>query len=112
MFPVLDKVLLHNRGEFADVTNRGFPIASGHDNFVSINSISVHYKSGIPKVPFEKRKCYVDGERRLKFHSSFNYSRSICLHECRLEKIIDQCRCVPYFYEGILIIMPVISLKN
>lgn len=93
---------MHNKGEFPDVSERGFIIGTGHENFVALNLNSVAYTSDIASISLEKRRCYVDGEKKLKYIKGLNYSRSSCLYECRLESIIKECYCLPYFIQGIL----------
>ena len=92
---------MHNKDEFPDVTERGFIVGTGYENYVALNSYSVSYTSAIPDVPFEKRQCYVEGEGKLKYNfSGLSYTRSSCLFECRTEKILEECRCLPYFMKG------------
>ena len=84
------------------MTERGFITGIGHEHYVALNRYSVWYTSAIPDVSFEKRQCYVDGEQSLKYHPDVKYSRSSCLHECRAEKIMEECHCLPYFIRSIL----------
>ncbi|XP_046446200.1 pickpocket protein 28-like isoform X3 [Daphnia pulex] len=92
------KILLHNKDEFPDVIERGFIVGSGYENYVALNSYSVSYTPVIPSVSFEKRQCYVEGEGKLKYNlSGLIYTRSSCLFECRTEKILEECQCLPYF---------------
>jgi hypothetical protein len=96
------QILLHNKDEFPDVIERGFIVGSGYENYVALNSYSVSYTPVIPSVSFEKRQCYVEGEGKLKYNlSGLLYTRSSCLFECRTEKILEECQCVPYFIKGV-----------
>lgn len=92
------KVLLHGKKDFPDVNKRAFVIGPGMENYAAVNSISVHYTDPVARVSLEKRRCYVDGERHLKYHD--NYTRSSCLFECRIERIIKECGCLPHFITG------------
>ncbi|XP_057371714.1 pickpocket protein 28-like isoform X2 [Daphnia carinata] len=91
------KILLHNKDEFSDVIERGFIVGSGYENFVALNSFSVSYTPAVQAVSFERRQCYVDGEGSLRYSQNVNYTRSSCLFECRAEKILEACHCLPYF---------------
>lgn len=91
-------MLLHKENEFPDIAKRGFVVGPGMENYVSVNSISVHYTDAISRVSFDKRNCYVRKERSLKYHAQ--YSRSSCLFECRTLRIIEECGCLPHYMTG------------
>lgn len=44
------------------------------------------------------RKCVFTDEKSLKLYS--NYSHENCLNECRIEKIVKLCSCIPFFYKN------------
>lgn len=74
----------------------------GSENYVAFNSISSWHTAAVSRIPFSKRQCYVENEIKLKYHSV--YTRSSCMHECKIERIMEVCGCVPYYYiEGWLI---------
>lgn len=82
------------------MTERGFIVGSGYENFVALNRFSVSYTPAVQAAPFDRRQCYVDGEGSLKYSQGVNYTRSSCLFECRAEKILQACHCLPYFVKG------------
>ena len=45
----------------------------------------------------EKRGCYMNDERSLKYFSK--YTESACLAECRIEKMLRQCKCRPFYFK-------------
>ncbi len=45
-----------------------------------------------------KRKCLVEGEKKLKFHK--HYSQSACFVECAGNIMQEKCQCRPYFFKG------------
>jgi hypothetical protein len=95
------QILLHNKDEFPDVSERGFIVGMGYESYVALNSYSVSYTPAVLSVPFEKRQCYVEGEGSLNYNfSGLSYTRSSCLFECRTELILEQCQCLPYFMKG------------
>lgn len=83
---------------------RGFIVGAGHENYVALNSYTVSYTPDVTKISFEKRQCYVDGEKSLVYFKNLNYTRSSCLYECRSTNIFKECGCLPFFIEGILYI--------
>lgn len=45
-----------------------------------------------------QRKCVFDGEIKSEFYPSEKYSMSRCLKECRIERSVQLCKCLPPFY--------------
>ena len=74
---------------------RGFVIDTGKEIYMAIKRFYVHYTKDITQVPFEKRHCYMEGEKKLKHQDT--YSLSGCLLECWTEKIIKKCGCLPQY---------------
>ena len=59
------------------------------------------------KIPFnsprfdpEERGCYFEGELTLKYLPSelYRYDISNCLFEATYEKVLEVCKCTPYFH--------------
>ena len=51
----------------------------------------------------EKRNCYKDQEFQfnyLKWSDGYRYSNKNCLYEAVIEKIINECGCLPSFAMG------------
>lgn len=44
-----------------------------------------------------QRKCKFPDESSLKYFPEI-YSQDLCLYECRIQKFLDLCKCIPFFY--------------
>ena len=93
------QVLLHSPEDFADVSNRGFVIGPGSETFVSVRPTSMMSTDQVASVlSFERRGCYVPGERQLKHFR--HYSRTACVIECTTNRMLELCQCRPFFFRG------------
>lgn len=93
------KVLLHSPEEFPDVSLRGFVIGLGTETFVAVKATTSFYADEVARqVSPNKRQCYVEGEKKLKYFQ--RYSRSACSVECDTQMMEDRCHCRPFFFKG------------
>uniref|UniRef100_A0A0P5S1Q7 Sodium channel protein Nach n=1 Tax=Daphnia magna TaxID=35525 RepID=A0A0P5S1Q7_9CRUS len=93
------KVLLHSPEEFPDVSHRGFVIGLGTETFVAVKATTSFYAEEVARqVSPNKRQCYVEGEKKLKYFQ--RYSRSACSVECDTQMMEDRCHCRPFFFKG------------
>ncbi|XP_057370231.1 pickpocket protein 28-like [Daphnia carinata] len=93
------KVLLHSPEEFPDVSHRGFVIGLGTETFVAVKATTSFYADEVARqVSPNKRQCYVEGEKKLKYFQ--RYSRSACSVECDTQMMEDRCHCRPFFFKG------------
>ena len=92
------KVLLHGANDFPDVGERGFIVGPGSEVFVALTAETMVSTDAVSRIPLEKRQCHVTGERQLNFFN--NYTSAGCLVECTILKIIEQCQCQPFYFQG------------
>lgn len=45
-----------------------------------------------------QRKCIFEGEEKLTYYDNDIYSATACMKECRMNKALKLCKCVPPFY--------------
>ena len=46
-------------------------------------------------VSLDKRNCYLEGERKLKYFD--RYTEPFCVTECMLDSILRECQCRPSY---------------
>lgn len=50
---------------------------------------------------FKQRRCRFDNETDVK-HRVHPYRQSTCVRSCRLESVLNLCKCVPMYYKSML----------
>lgn len=61
-----------------------------------IGAHTIKTDKSVQSIPLKKRGCSFDGEVKLDYE--YQYSYGTCVSECRMDRIIDLCHCIPYFY--------------
>ena len=83
------------------INQKGFYVAPGTENLVSMTAeIMNTTEAAISRFPPELRTCYVEGEIEFKYMQradGYRYSIDNCFYEAVLDKVIDNCMCVPFF---------------
>jgi len=92
------KVLVHNPREYAEVEDKGFAISPGFETFSGMEPVYGHNSPEVELLPMNDRSCYNNDDRILKFYG--NYSVSNCYIECLTRKMLVECACRPFFYNG------------
>ena len=58
----------------------GFAIQPGTESFMALKAEVLHSLSSIQKIPYEKRACYMQGEKNLRYYNNYAYLN--CYMEC------------------------------
>jgi hypothetical protein len=70
-----------------EMVEYGFAISPGTENFMTIRADVLHSNENIDKISYEKRGCYVDGEKDLRFYRNYAYLN--CFMECSSNHTFD-----------------------
>ena len=70
-----------------EMVEYGFAISPGTENFISIKADVLHSSQDINKINIEKRGCYLDGEKDLRFYKNYAYLN--CFMECAANHTFD-----------------------
>jgi len=90
--------------EFPLMRNKGFPIISGHQNYVALSAIRIDVDESIRKLDPLSRKClFRDETHWLKIGLHKKYSQSNCFFECSVlyaqksMAISNRSACTPWY---------------
>ena len=78
-----------------EMVEYGFAISPGTENFMTIRADVLHSNENIDKISYEKRGCYMDGEKDLRFYRNYAYLN--CFMECSSNHTFDVSFCVIYY---------------
>ena len=78
-----------------EMVEYGFAISPGTENFMTIRADVLHSNQNIDKINYEKRGCYMDGEKDLRFYRNYAYLN--CFMECSSNHTFD----VSYTLQGV-----------
>ena len=70
-----------------EMVEYGFAISPGTENFMTIRADVLHSNENIDKISYEKRGCYMDGEKDLRFYRNYAYLN--CFMECSSNHTFD-----------------------
>ena len=83
------------------INQKGFYVAPGTENLVSMTAeIMNTTEAAISRFSPELRTCYAEEEIDFKYlqrDDGYRYSIDNCFYEAVVEKVIDNCKCVPFF---------------
>lgn len=88
------RIIVHNSDEFPRSGDQIFFVNYNEviDAFASVEMSMID--DNLKKWKPEKRNCYLNGERNLKYFKK--YTKNNCIDECRSEKMFKACDCVPF----------------
>ena len=76
-------------------------IAPGFETQISVSPVLFSTtKAALQRFKPEERGCYSEDELKFKYlpKSLYRYDISNCLFEATYEKILEECKCTPYFH--------------
>lgn len=88
------KIALHTPGEFPRFEKHFFQIPFGQNLMLSVKPQVITTSENLNLYSPQKRQCYFDGEKRLKYFKM--YSQSNCEFECLTEYTKAICGCVKF----------------
>jgi amiloride-sensitive sodium channel len=88
------KVVLHSPADFPVVSKSFFRVPMDQEVLVSVRPNLVTTSAGLRRHSPNVRRCYFDGERKLKFFKV--YTQSNCELECLSDFTFKQCGCVKF----------------
>ena len=65
----------------------GFAIQPGTESFMAMKAEVLHSVTDITKIPYDKRACYMPGEKNLRYYNTYAYLN--CLMECTANHTFD-----------------------
>ena len=97
------RALVHGPLDFAEVSGKGFPIGKGEEVFVGIQPEYMESSEEVKNMPLNQRQCLTPDEDltqhpNIKYEAFSKYNRKACLLECTANRIMKQCKCLPYYY--------------
>jgi len=72
--------MLHTPVSIPDMVEHGFAISPGSEAFFAVKPAYIHADAAIHTIGYEKRGCYIDGERKLAFYKHYTFIN--CYMEC------------------------------
>lgn len=88
------KIIFHMPNEIPTVFHQNQFVEFGHEKFFTINAKVKRASLELKKFSPEKRKCYFEDEKKLKFFKS--YSKKLCDYECMTNITLKLCGCVKF----------------
>lgn len=88
------KILLHTPGEIPRVSKQYFRVPLRQEVVVSVKPNMITTSSGLADYAPERRQCYFNDERQLKFFKV--YTQSNCELECLANFTLAKCDCVKF----------------
>ncbi|XP_039287322.1 pickpocket protein 28-like [Nilaparvata lugens] len=89
------KILLHNPVESPKMSSFGSAISPGKETRFVINPHIMTSTSQLTTIPIEKRNCFFNNERPLRFFRV--YTENNCVRECEANFTLSFCNCVMYY---------------
>lgn len=88
-------VILHLPNEIPTIYHKTIPISFKYRTYIDVTAVSHRTDESLREYPPEVRKCYFDGERKLKLFKT--YSKAHCELECKINDTILNCDCVLFW---------------
>lgn len=89
------RVFLHLPNEaIKNVMAKSFIIKIGRQTQVMLTPKMVHSSENLKSIKAEHRRCYFEGEKKLKYFKS--YTENNCINECFSNFTLESCGCVSY----------------
>ncbi|XP_050293011.1 alkylated DNA repair protein alkB homolog 8 isoform X2 [Anthonomus grandis grandis] len=93
-------VTIHNPEDFPGADhNEKKTLALGKVNYVELEGYKRKCSPPVRELSIEKRQCLFSDERRLDYFGKYSYYN--CLFQCEALAVVEQCRCVPYYFDFI-----------
>lgn len=88
-------ILFHPPNEIPTPSHKAHLLAYGNPANLALTVRSFRSDPSLRGVPIEWRKCYFEGERKLKFFNS--YTKLHCEIECQANATLAKCGCVNFW---------------
>ncbi|CAG9810022.1 unnamed protein product [Chironomus riparius] len=88
------RLILHSPNEIASFPHNEYFIPFNQERQLTIEAKFSHFSEELRIYAPEKRECYFENERKLKFFKS--YSKTHCLLECLTTFTLKKCECVKF----------------
>lgn len=88
------KIVLHTPDDVPFLSKRFLRLSPEKDVSIAVKPVMVTTSDGIAKYPADKRKCFMNSERYLKFFKV--YSEKNCEMECLTNYTLRTCGCVKF----------------
>jgi acid-sensing ion channel, other len=94
------KVYVHSTEEVSSFDTRAlFIYQSSHVMDLLITMKETFTVSDAKQLSITQRKCLFSDEKLLSYYHNDGYSLSACMKQCRMERALQSCKCIPPFYE-------------
>ncbi|XP_044727811.1 sodium channel protein Nach-like [Chrysoperla carnea] len=90
------EILIHDGFAYPEVSINPIIAAVNTSVTAQIGAHTIKTDKNVQSIPINKRGCSFDGEVKLDYESEYSYET--CVTECRMDRIIELCHCIPYFY--------------
>lgn len=90
------KVIFHLPNEIPTIFHNAEFVQLNTQTLVKLTAVSYSSNEQLKHVPIEKRGCYFEGEKALKFFKS--YTKAQCNFECLTNFTLRRCGCVKFNY--------------
>ena len=94
------RIALEDSRERAIIQQNAHFVSPGSENLIAMIPTIFNTTPNALEFHPEDRNCYSDAEFDLKYFTrsqGYHYSMENCLYESVLERILDECRCIPNF---------------
>ncbi|XP_033210034.1 pickpocket protein 28-like [Belonocnema kinseyi] len=92
-------ILVHHPVEFPEVDLRSAIIQPSQEVSILLSGTMIESEPGVRNLPVDLRNCWFEDEKKLKISSSYGYHS--CVSQCRIRFIVENCKCVPFYYPQI-----------
>jgi acid-sensing ion channel, other len=90
------EVIIHDPNDFPQTSFSTTIVQPGQVGELMITPTLIESQEVIESVAIEQRRCYLKGEKKLR--TTNHYSFKSCITECRVDRIQQICKCVPFYY--------------
>ena len=96
------KVSIQDPYDFPQPGKNGFLASPGRQVDAAVSGTTFYAPEDLQNyVDLSSRSCSLKDELQLKYFE--NYTGPYCQLNCRIQFLLDECKCVPYYYPGKLI---------
>lgn len=88
-------VIFHSPNEIPTLSHKVHLVEYGNPANFELKIKSFRSDDNMRNVPIEWRKCYFDGEKKLKFFET--YTKFHCEIECQANTTLEKCKCVNFW---------------
>jgi Amiloride-sensitive sodium channel len=90
------EIIIHDSNDFPQTSFSTTIVQPGYVAELMITPTLIESQEIIENVAIEQRRCYLKAEKKLR--TTNHYSFKSCITECRVDRIQQICRCVPFYY--------------